>query len=191
MSGQAVADDRNLRAQDVPLGSCAALTFDQVFAEYGGYVLGLLRRLGVAAADVEDVAQEVFLTVHAKLPEFEGRSRVKTWVCGICLRKAAEYRRKAYRRRELPIDLEPIGVEISAADDTLVHKQRAELLLSALARLPDKQREVFVLFEIEELPILEIARTLGCPRFTVYTRLRTARAAVRAFFQERPDRRMP
>jgi RNA polymerase sigma-70 factor (ECF subfamily) len=184
-----VADDRNLRAHDVPLGSSAALTFAQVFGGYGGYVLGLLRRLGVADADVEDVAQEVFLTVHAKLPEFEGRSQVKTWVCGICLRKAAEYRRKAYRRRELPSDLEPIGVEISGADDSLLRKQRAKLLLAALARLPDKQREVFVLYELEELPILEIARMLGCPRFTVYTRLRTARAAVRAFFQEQPDRR--
>ena len=67
---------------------CAALDFADVFAEHGAYVLCLLERLGVHAADVEDVAQEVFLTVHKKLPSFEGRSCLKTWICGICLRKA-------------------------------------------------------------------------------------------------------
>ena len=156
--------------------------FAEVFRAHGGYVLTLLRRLGVNAADVEDVAQEVFVTVYAKLPEFEGRSALKTWLCGICLRKAASYRRKHRSRRELPgAPLPPLV----ASDDPqagLAHKQHAALLHVALARLPDKQREVFVLYEIEELEMAEVARAVGCPRFTAYTRLRAARSEVRAFF---------
>jgi RNA polymerase sigma-70 factor (ECF subfamily) len=167
----------------------APLTFIDVWTTHAGYVLGLLRRLGVASRDLEDVAQEVFVTVHAKLPAFEGRSQLKTWLCGICLRKAAEYRRKAYRRRELPTSDEPQGTHTEPlAEEELLRRQRAELLLQALASLPDKQREVFVLYELEELPMLEVARALRCPRFTAYTRLRAARASVRAFF-EREQRR--
>jgi hypothetical protein len=49
----------------------AAPTFAEVFAAQAAYVLGLLGRLGVAAADLEDVAQELFIVVHQKLPGFE------------------------------------------------------------------------------------------------------------------------
>jgi RNA polymerase sigma-70 factor (ECF subfamily) len=65
-------------------------------------VLGLVRRLGVQEREVEDVAQEVFVIVHRQLPAFEGRSTLKTWLCGIALRTAANHRRKAYRRHERP-----------------------------------------------------------------------------------------
>ncbi len=56
--------------------------------------------LGVAEADIEDVCQEVFITVHRKLSEFEGRSALRTWLYGISLRVASDYRRRAYVRRE-------------------------------------------------------------------------------------------
>ncbi|HMI90210.1 MAG TPA: RNA polymerase sigma factor [Polyangiales bacterium] len=176
--------DQSLAAQ---LAACApqaapAPPFAAVFSAHGGYVISLLRRLGVAEADLDDVAQDVFITVHAKLPAFEGRSALKTWLCGICLRKAASYRRKARTRRERTTADLP---ELAACDDPhgeLAHKQSAALLHAALARLPDKQREVFVLYEIEELEMADVARALGCPRFTAYTRLHAARSAVRAFF---------
>jgi RNA polymerase sigma-70 factor (ECF subfamily) len=191
VSGQVLAErDSSLHERSGAASRGAeAPTFADVWNAYGGYVLGLLRRLGVAAGEVEDVAQEVFLTVHAKLPAFEGRSQLKTWLCGICLRKAAEYRRKAYRRRELPSSAEAERADLTRLpEDEMLRRQRAALLYEALASLPDKQREVFVLYEIEELPMLEVARALRCPRFTAYTRLRGARAAVRAFFERRQRR---
>ena len=46
------------------------------------------------------MCQEVFVTVHRKLSEFEGRSKLRTWLYGICLRVASDYRRRAYVRRE-------------------------------------------------------------------------------------------
>ena len=160
-----------------------ALAFNQVFSDHGAYVLGLLRRLGVDGADVEDVAQEVFMAVHAGLPTFEHRSALKTWLCGICLRRAADYRRRMRRRRET-LAAEPPERKASAQpDDRLASEQQTAAVYALLAQLPDKLLQVFVLYELDELPMSEVARAVGCPRFTAYTRLHTARRRVRALFE--------
>lgn len=146
-------------------------------------MLALLRRLGVPEAEVDDVAQDVFLTIHEKLPEFEGRSSLKTWICGISLRKAAAQRRTAARRRARvePLSFEP-GVSC-VPEELIAARERAALFDEALADLPDAQRVVFVLYEVEELSMVEVAGAVGCPRFTAYTRLHAARRRMRAFFE--------
>lgn len=160
------------------------LTFVEVFHAHAAYVLRLLRRLGVREPDLEDVAQEVFLVVHAQLPAFEGRSKLKTWICGICLRKASGYRRKAHRRRELAMAAVPEHASASSQDLLLERNEQAALLQEGLSQLSEKQLQVFVLYEIEELSMLEVARAVGCPRFTAYTRLHSARRALRAFLEK-------
>ncbi|WP_437974045.1 sigma-70 family RNA polymerase sigma factor [Sorangium sp. So ce295] len=77
------------------------MTLEEIFEENAAYVWRVLRRLGVGEADVEDVCQEVFLTVHRKLDTFDGSSALRTWLYGICLRLASEYRQRR-RRRQLP-----------------------------------------------------------------------------------------
>jgi RNA polymerase sigma-70 factor (ECF subfamily) len=160
-------------------------TFVDVFRAYAAYVLQLLRRLGVREADVEDVAQEVFVVVHAHLAGFEGRSTLKTWISGICVRKVSEYRRKAHRRREVMLAVVPEREALSdQQEQELEQKQQAALLQQGLSRLTDKQFEVFVLYEIEELSMAEVAQAVGCLRFTAYTRLHAARRAMRAFLEQ-------
>ena len=181
LESQTAAQVEHLPAQAVLRPSLP--TFGEVFDAYAGYVLSLLRRLGVREADLEDVAQEVFVVVHAQLPAFEGRSTLKTWICGIGLRKASDYRRRAYQRRERLVG-EGLPEQSSPAEQEhyLERDRRAAGLQAALAALPDKQREVFVLYEIEELSMIEVARAVGCPRFTAYTRLAAARRALRKHF---------
>jgi len=166
-------------AQAVPDAGTLRESFRDIFSRYAPYVLGLVRRLGVRDAEVEDVAQEVFIVVHRQLPTFEGRSSIKTWLCGITLRTVANHRRKVMRRREASME---VGRELHAAPDQAAMLERrddATTLQQALDRLSPKLREVFVLYEIEELPMADVARSLGCPRFTAYTRLHAARAALR------------
>src|SRR5262245_49705869 len=83
---------------EVVSGRHPVLTVRQIFDEHARYVWRTLRHLGVADADLEDVCQEVFVTVHRKLPEFEGRSKLRTWLYGICLRVASDYRRREIGR---------------------------------------------------------------------------------------------
>jgi RNA polymerase sigma-70 factor (ECF subfamily) len=168
------------QASAVGAGASAGPSFTDVFAAHAAYVLGLLSRLGVAAPDVEDVAQEVFIVIHEKLPGFEQRSSLKTWVCGICLRKASDYRRRAHRRHErLVAEHDDRAAASDHPEGKLLRDENAARLQRALATLPEPLMQVFVLYEIEELPMLEVARAIGCPRFTGYTRLRAARRALR------------
>lgn len=159
--------------------------FAALFRAHAPQVMGLLRRLGVREADVQDVAQEVFVLVHRKLPTFEGRSSLRTWIIGIATRVAQNHRRLAHVRRERLQELpEPMlaSEHCSPAEEVGARETRAALL-AALDRLDEKQRDVFVLYDVEGLEMAEVAAALGCPRFTGYTRLRAARKAMRQQLQ--------
>lgn len=164
------------------------LSLEGIFSTYTAYVWRLLGRLGVPPRDVPDVCQEVFITVHRKLPEFEGRSSIKTWLFSICFRLAQSYRR-SYRARELPTDnlgfaTEDLELENSIpSPEVQVDKQRAKALLEqALNLLDDEKRAVFVLYELEELSMPEVAEALGCPTSTAYSRLHAARKVIKTVF---------
>jgi RNA polymerase sigma-70 factor, ECF subfamily len=153
-------------------------TFEQIFRLYAPYVLRALVYLGVAESDIEDLCQDVFTTVYQNLAKFEGRSSVRTWIYGICINKVLNYRRVAYRRRErLGENSEP-SVE-SHLVGQLEKKQACDLLQRALDELDQQKREAFVLYEIEELSMAEVARAVGCPLFTAYSRLYAARRQVK------------
>jgi RNA polymerase sigma-70 factor (ECF subfamily) len=159
--------------------------FEPVFEEFAPYVLRVLPRLGVCARDVDDVAQEVFLAIHRGLPGFEGRSSLKTWVYGICIRAGRNHNRRAYKQRE---QLGAAADSVTDASQTPaldLESRRALIALdAALAQLPEAQRSVFVLHQIEALSVLEIAQVLDCSKFTIYARLYAARRAVLAALSE-------
>jgi RNA polymerase sigma-70 factor (ECF subfamily) len=134
----------------------------------------VLRRLGVPDADADDVLQEVFVIVHRKLPGFEGRSSVRTWLYSICVRVASDYRLRTRARREAPSEVAEVAIE--AGQEAHVETAQARILLDrVLDALDDSKRAVFVLHEIEELPMSEIASALECPVQTAYSRLHAAR----------------
>lgn len=146
--------------------------------EHGAYLWRALRSLGVAEAELSDVCQEVFLVVHRQLPGFEGRSSLRTWIYGIALRVAADYRGKAYRRREvLPASL-PEQVSEPEQGHALERRDAWTLIGTLLAQLDDERRQVFVLYEIEQLSMPQVATLLGWPLSTAYARLASARAQV-------------
>ena len=158
-------------------------SFAEVFGEHAPYVWRVLRRLGVAEADIEDVCQEVFVVVLRKLDDFEGRSKLRTWIYGICIRTASDYRRRAHRRREVVTDeLPDRGVAPEQADQLQQREARA-LLDAALEQLDENRRAVFVLYEIEDLPMADVAEALGSPLQTAYSRLHAARRQVQAALQ--------
>jgi RNA polymerase sigma-70 factor (ECF subfamily) len=157
-------------------------TFRHVYDEHFRFVWRSLRRLGVREADVADITQDVFLVVHRKLAEFEGRSKMTTWLFAICMRVARDHRRSAVVRREVAVsdsalhEREDSKVDLGAE---LEQRRRRELLERILEELPEEQRIVFSLFELEGLPGHEIAELLDVPTGTVHSRLRLAREGFR------------
>lgn len=151
----------------------------QIFRAHAPFVWRVLRRLGVREADVEDVAQEVFVVVHRRLPDFEGRSSVQTWVYGICVRVASDHRRRAHVRREEATSRPPERVGSAPQGKELEAREARAILDAALGTLDEAKRAVLVLYEIEEVPMKEVAEALGCPLQTAYSRLAAARRELR------------
>ena len=160
-------------------GEAGGAVFERVFQEHAPYVWRALRRLGVAEADADDVCQDVFLVVHRKLGTFHGGS-LRTWLYGICLRVASEHRRRPYRRREDIVEAVPDEGVDASQEDELERRRALALLDEALDQLDDDKRAVFVLFELEQMPMVEVAEAAGCPLQTAYSRLHAARKIVEA-----------
>ena len=149
--------------------------FEQVMQEHAPRVVRSLRYFGVSEADLPDASQEVFLVVHRRLQEFRGEARLSTWIYEICFRLARAWRRRASARRDVPFAELPV-VSIDATQESALQVARArQRLLQILDELPEEQRAVIVLHELEELKMSEVATLLKCPLFTAYSRLRLAR----------------
>jgi RNA polymerase sigma-70 factor, ECF subfamily len=159
--------------------------FKQLFEEHAGFVWRVLRRHGVPEREVEDACQEVFLVVHRRMSEFEGRSSLRTWIYGIAVRVGLGLRRKAFMRRELLVTV-PEGVTSCVDALEMYARQEAQLWLkNALAELPRAKREAFVLYELEEMTIAETATALGIPENTALYRLYGARKDIAAALRKR------
>jgi RNA polymerase sigma-70 factor (ECF subfamily) len=165
------------------------LDFEHLYRTQHDFVWRTLRRMGVSERDALDARQKVFLVAHRSLATFEGRSSVKTWLCGIALRVASDYRRSAVSRREILVAEMPPG-ECCQAEQVLQLEERERLaaLDAILAELPVDQRTVLVLFELEEMSGEQIASLLGVPEGTVRSRLRLARRAFSRILAERQGR---
>ena len=153
------------------------LSFSEVFHDHGPYLWRVLLSLGVAESDVEDLCQEVMLVVHRKLDEFDGGS-VRSWLYGIGLRIAANHRRSARARYEVVTDRVPD--RIGAANQP--QQVEAARLLAVLDQLDDDKRIAFVLHEVEQLTLREVAEATEVPMQTAYSRLQAARTFVRQAF---------
>jgi RNA polymerase sigma-70 factor (ECF subfamily) len=139
-----------------------------------------LGRLGVREADLMDVTQNVFIVVHRQLAGFEGRAELTTWLFSICRLVAKDYLRSAPVRREVVVDVREIAQRGGNGDGPLQRldsQELSQLLETILNKIPEKLRDVFVMFELDELSGDEIGRLLNVPVGTVRSRLRLAREA--------------
>ncbi len=151
-------------------------TFDDVYDTHFAFVWRTVRRLGVPRDAVDDAVQEIFVVVHRRLADFEGRSSIKTWLTGITLRVASEHRRRA---RKVPVaEVDPETIDAGKDRDPHDAATKAEavrVLHRILDELEDERREAFVMAELEQMTVPEIAESLGVNPNTVYSRLRAAR----------------
>jgi RNA polymerase sigma-70 factor, ECF subfamily len=147
----------------------------ELFERHVTFVWRVVAAHGVREADVPDVTQDVFIAAFRRLDDWEPeRASATSWLYAIAVRVAANHRRKAHVRREAPGEgpVTPLEVDPGAAID----RQRLLAELDgALSAMDATKRDVFVLFEIAELTMHEVAVTVGCPLKTAYKRLYAAR----------------
>lgn len=150
-------------------------TFEKLFAEHVAYVGRTLRFLGVSEADLEDACQEVFVVVHRRLAEFDHEGSVRAWIRQIAVHVARNERRTSRRRRIDPAEDPDAIATAPLQHDKAEYNEMRRRLLVLLDGLAEDQRTVFVLYEIEELTMAEVAAVVGCPVQTAYSRLHAAR----------------
>jgi RNA polymerase sigma-70 factor (ECF subfamily) len=161
-------------AQPASVATAVAEGFEAVYRRHYPFVWRSVRRLGVPDFEIDDVVQEVFVIVHRRLPEFEGRSALTTWLFGIAYRVVRDHRRKiaARERREAEA---PAGKPPTEPDKRMSRHEAVDVLDGLLAQLDEEKRAVFVMAEIVKMTANEISEVVGVSPNTVSSRLRAAR----------------
>lgn len=178
--GRAPARSGRVEARSAAPEAAEQARLRRVFDEQFGFVWRYVRRLGLPDGDADDATQQVFLVLARRLHDV-APGKERAFLCGTAVRVVSDHRRAAGRRKEV---LAGDGMERSDGGlrpDELVDRDRARALLDqVLAAMPMDLRAVFVLFELEEMAIAEIADLLGLPTGTAASRLRRARERFRA-----------
>jgi RNA polymerase sigma-70 factor (ECF subfamily) len=155
----------------------APLSFEEVYRASFDFVWRALRGMQVPEHALEDAAQEVFVVVLRRLPAFDGRSSVRTWLFEIALNVARNVRRSARRKgRSVPLDEELAADSASPAAEA-ENRRALELVLAVMETLDEDQRIVLFLTEVEQLTSPEIAELVGANVNTVSTRLRRRKSS--------------
>lgn len=159
-------------------------SFEQIYERYFDFAWASARRLGVGDAAMDDVVQEVFIVIHAKIHTLQKPESLRSWIYGIVRRTVSDHHR-ARRTREAS------GIGLAAHHeleqllpktplDLTEQSEDVQLLYSVLSELDLPKREVFMLTELEEMTVPEVAEALDIPLNTAYSRLRAARQAFEA-----------
>lgn len=148
-------------------------SFRRIYREHHDFVWRSVQRLGVEAAAVDDVIQEVFLAAYRRFDTYDPRRPFKPWLFGIALNVVRMARRSESRHRRR---VEAVQQHPPEPTDATQQHAALDLLDRLLAALDDDQRTVVILIEIEGMTPRDVAAGLGLRVNTVYSRLRLARA---------------
>jgi RNA polymerase sigma-70 factor, ECF subfamily len=152
-------------------------TFADTYRDYAARVARWAARLGGSQVDVEDIVQEVFLVVSRKWSTLRAEDNFTSWLFQVTRKIVANQRRRARWRRlgSGDDDLALVPYDGPAPDAELERRRMLALFHRAVDRLPEKQRTVFVLFELEGMSTAAIAELVGRNPSTVKVQLARAR----------------
>jgi RNA polymerase sigma factor (sigma-70 family) len=175
------ANEEPAPAESAWLGRCRAgdrAAWRWLYARHFPQVYRLAIRLGAHDREAADVCQEVFLRVYRGLGGFRGEAQFSTWLYRITMNEVARLRRAAGLRRALTalVGRQSAEPPPPRPDQQAEQSEAVRELEAVLARMKPRHREIFVLHELEELALGEVAAILGCGGETAKSRLRLARA---------------
>lgn len=164
-------DDNSSRAPSSPLDIGA------LYTAHAAFLARTVARLTGVGAHVDDVVQEVFLIAHRKHDVVAEHPDPRGWLYRTARHVVQHHRRSIARRIRLAeaVGHEPDMAHEALPDEQMERKRHGDAIRAVVASLPDKQREVFVLYELEQLSGEEIATMLELPTGTVWTRLHHGR----------------
>ena len=158
----------------------------QIYREHADFVWRVLHGLGVPDAHRDDAFHEVFMVVHRRLADYDGRASMSTWLFGITRNVVLHHRRSQARHlRRVKVAPEPLAGP--GPDELIAHAEARALIERFLETLSEDHRVAFVLAEIEGLKVPEMAEQLGANLNTLYSRIHTARKQFHQFLAQARD----
>ncbi len=161
--------------------------FEQIYDDNAVFIWRSLRGLGVPEAHMDDAVQEVFMVVHRRLPEYQPRGHIRSWLFGIAMRVAKTHQRSARRKPTEPLLDGPTMVAVDSPFEQVARHQALEFVERFLDTLSDDQRVLFVLTELEQMRVSEVAELLGENVNTVYSRQRVIRKQFAETLAQNPE----
>jgi RNA polymerase sigma-70 factor, ECF subfamily len=144
----------------------------------------LVSSLGITDSEADDICQEIFVIIYRKLARFRGEARLSTWIYRVATREAIRFARRRRLLRGLTELFARDSRDTKPADWSENEAGRRHYLRQLLDRLSPERRLALVLYEIEGLPVNEIARISDCAENTVWTRLHRARTELEKIAKE-------
>ena len=144
----------------------------------------LVASLGIVDAEADDVCQEIFVIIYKNLARFRGEARLSTWIYRLATREAIRFARRRRLVRGLSELFAREKRSATPPDWSESEAGRRHYLRQLLDRLPPERRLALVLYEIEGVPVNEIARISDCAENTVWTRLHRARTELEKIAKE-------
>ena len=177
-------------AEDVRLMRLVATgdtnAFERLIERHQALVAGTVARMLGSNADVEDIAQQVFIRVWKSAGRYVARAKFTTWLLKITRNLVFNEMRRAKRHPHVPVQIEPESEEIPLKDEqtttpdaTLLQNELQQAIEQAIGLLPDTQRMALVLRRYEELSYEEIADVLDLSVPAVKSLLFRARTELR------------
>ena len=143
------------------------------FEQEVDYLFATLQRLRVPSSEIEDLVQEIFIVLYRNWPTLDTERPIRPYLFGVAFRVVCAHRRRW--AREIPhADLDTDDGATSP-EGTAQRKESIAVLLAALEGLPVSRRAVVVMHDLDDVPIIEVARRLSMSRFGAYARLRKGR----------------
>jgi RNA polymerase sigma-70 factor (ECF subfamily) len=144
----------------------------------------LIYSLGIGDAEADDICQEIFVIIYKNLARFRGEARLSTWIYRLATREAIRFARRRRLVRGLAEIFAREKRDAPPPDWSENEAGRRHYLRQLLDRLPPERRLALVLYEIEGVPVSEIARISDCAENTVWTRLHRARTELEKIAKE-------
>jgi RNA polymerase sigma-70 factor (ECF subfamily) len=148
----------------------------EVYRQHADFVWRVARRLGVPNAALEDVMHDVFIVVQRRLPEYDGRAAMTTWLYHVTRGVVSNFRRSKTREaRRLELVGQTPRRNPTDPEGVTARMQAAHFVRMFLDELDEDKRRVFELVDIEGIPVPEVAKACKINLNTAYSRLRAAR----------------